>query len=81
MLQYTNGMLQYADGDTIPIRVQLTRNAVDQGLLLIADGIVVLSKLRRQLMNKVHDGHPLVVRAKIKLAEMYWWPQQSQIQE
>uniref|UniRef100_A0A915K837 Integrase zinc-binding domain-containing protein n=1 Tax=Romanomermis culicivorax TaxID=13658 RepID=A0A915K837_ROMCU len=30
--------------------------------------------LRRQLMNKAHEGHPGIVRAKIKLREMYWWP-------
>uniref|UniRef100_A0A915L1R1 RNA-directed DNA polymerase n=1 Tax=Romanomermis culicivorax TaxID=13658 RepID=A0A915L1R1_ROMCU len=48
--------------------------AVDQGLLLKANRIVVPSKLRRQLMNKVHKRHPGIVRAKIKLHETYWWP-------
>uniref|UniRef100_A0A915HIV5 RNA-directed DNA polymerase n=1 Tax=Romanomermis culicivorax TaxID=13658 RepID=A0A915HIV5_ROMCU len=25
-------------------------------------------------MNKAHEGHPGIIRAKIKLREMYWWP-------
>uniref|UniRef100_A0A915HGI5 RNA-directed DNA polymerase n=1 Tax=Romanomermis culicivorax TaxID=13658 RepID=A0A915HGI5_ROMCU len=25
-------------------------------------------------MNKAHEGHPGIVRPKIKLREMYWWP-------
>uniref|UniRef100_A0A915I9J8 Integrase zinc-binding domain-containing protein n=1 Tax=Romanomermis culicivorax TaxID=13658 RepID=A0A915I9J8_ROMCU len=44
--------------------------AVDRGLLLKANQIVVPSKLCRQLMNKAHEGHPGIVRAKIKLREM-----------
>uniref|UniRef100_A0A915IE54 RNA-directed DNA polymerase n=1 Tax=Romanomermis culicivorax TaxID=13658 RepID=A0A915IE54_ROMCU len=48
--------------------------AVDQGLLLKADRIVVPSKLLRQLMNKARKGHPGIIRAKIKLPETYCWP-------
>uniref|UniRef100_A0A915IE43 RNA-directed DNA polymerase n=1 Tax=Romanomermis culicivorax TaxID=13658 RepID=A0A915IE43_ROMCU len=48
--------------------------AVDQGLLLKAYQIVVPSKLLRQLMNRAHEGHPGIIRAKIKLPETYCWP-------
>uniref|UniRef100_A0A915K988 Uncharacterized protein n=1 Tax=Romanomermis culicivorax TaxID=13658 RepID=A0A915K988_ROMCU len=54
-----------------PYYVVQNELAVDQGLLLKADQIVVPPKLHRQLMNEVHEGHPDIVRAKIKLGETY----------
>uniref|UniRef100_A0A915J851 RNA-directed DNA polymerase n=1 Tax=Romanomermis culicivorax TaxID=13658 RepID=A0A915J851_ROMCU len=56
-----------------PYYVAQNNLAVDQGFLLKADRIVVPSKLHRQLMNKAQEGHPGIIRAKIKLREMYWW--------
>uniref|UniRef100_A0A915HUV0 RNA-directed DNA polymerase n=1 Tax=Romanomermis culicivorax TaxID=13658 RepID=A0A915HUV0_ROMCU len=62
------------DGYLTPYYIVRNNLAVDQGLLLKAYRIVAPSKLCRQLINKGHEGHPGIVRAKIKLCETYWWP-------
>uniref|UniRef100_A0A915HMW6 RNA-directed DNA polymerase n=1 Tax=Romanomermis culicivorax TaxID=13658 RepID=A0A915HMW6_ROMCU len=62
------------DGYLTPFYIVQNDLAVDQGLLLKANQIVMPSKVHRQLMNKAHKGHPRTVRAKIKVHETYWWP-------
>lgn len=38
------------------------------------NGILVPLDLRKDLLEKAHEGHPGIVRFKRKLRELYWWP-------
>lgn len=47
---------------------------VHEGLLLRGNKIVIPSKLRPQILDAAHEGHPGVVAMKGRLRTKVWWP-------
>ena len=44
------------------------------GLLVRGDGIVVPFSLRKQIMERIHEGHMGVAKCRERAAQSVWWP-------
>ena len=47
---------------------------VEQGVILRGERIVVPSQMRERVLVNAHEGHPGIVRTKLRLRQYFWWP-------
>ena len=59
----------------IPVAHELS---VHEGLLLRGRRIVILSSLRAEMLEKLHQGHQGMTKCKQKARQSIWWPRISQ---
>ena len=45
-----------------------------KGLLLHGSRIVVLKKLQKETLEKIHGGHQGILRCRLRVSESVWWP-------
>jgi len=44
------------------------------GLLLCGNRIVVPSSLQQEILQKLHEGHPGIVKTQLRARASVWWP-------
>lgn len=57
-----------------PYRLVQSELTCLHGLLMYRNRIVVPESLRRETLEKIHQGHQGVVRCKLRAGESVWWP-------
>ena len=53
------------------VREQLT---IVQGILMMANRIVIPSALRLDVLDRIHEGHQGIVKCPATARESVWWP-------
>ncbi len=48
--------------------------SVSDGLLLYRDRLVIPKEMRKDMLEKIHNGHPGVTKSRLKAQEAIWWP-------
>ena len=48
------------------------------GLLVYGDRIVIQYKMRKEILEKIHEGHLGITKCKERARESVWWPQINQ---
>ena len=64
--------VQLAAGDFFIIRGELS---LHDGLLVKEDRIVVPFSLRKQILERIYEGHKGVAKCRERAAQSVWWPQ------
>lgn len=48
--------------------------AVNEGLLMKASRIIIPRELRRDILEKIHEGHQGIVKCRARAKDSVWWP-------
>eukprot|EP00733_Pompholyxophrys_punicea_P000789 Pompholyxophrys_punicea_v1_NODE_288_length_2379_cov_34.988812.p2 type:complete len:135 gc:universal NODE_288_length_2379_cov_34.988812:1065-661(-) len=64
------------EGDLIPYFKRAS--SVDKGCILWGLRVVIPENLRKRVLQRVHEGHPGIVKGKTLLRGYFWWPKLDQ---
>jgi len=48
--------------------------ALDKYLLLYGSRIVIPMKMQKETLEKIHSGHQGMLRCRLRISELVWWP-------